>query len=102
MNYTNSGGGKEESTHGCDMSVAKTQPTRKEKKKTTRVQLELPVKSMERLTTLKTKAEASSYSEVIKNALRLYEAMIEEVEAGNEIFIKYKEKEVIVPYKIFF
>jgi Arc/MetJ-type ribon-helix-helix transcriptional regulator len=57
-------------------------------KKTTRVQLELPDSSMERLRTLRAKTEAVSYAEVIKNSLRLYEALIQEAEAGNEVCIK--------------
>jgi len=56
--------------------------------KTTRVQLELPEPSMERLKVLKEKTEAASYAEVIKNSLRLYEALIGEAESGNEVLIK--------------
>ena len=68
-------------------------------KRTHRVQLELPQKSMSRLTELKEKTEAWSYAEVIKNALRLYEALIEEAEAGNRFQIKSSEgdtKEYVV------
>jgi hypothetical protein len=43
---------------------------------------------MERLRALRDKTEASSYAEVIKNALRLYEALIKEAEGGNEVSIK--------------
>lgn len=57
-------------------------------KKTTRVQLELPPASMERLKRLREKTEASSYAEVLKNSLQLYEALIEEREAGNEIYLQ--------------
>ena len=60
-------------------------------KKTTRVQLELPESSMERLKTLRDKTEATSYAEVMKNALRLYEALINEAESGNEVCIKDKK-----------
>jgi hypothetical protein len=64
-------------------------------KKTTRVQLELPESSFERLKTLRDKTEASSYAEVMKNALRLYEALIIEAENGNEVCIKQADgKEV--------
>jgi hypothetical protein len=38
---------------------------------------------MERLNTLKRKTEATSYVEVVKHALRLYEALIEETEGEN-------------------
>lgn len=57
-------------------------------KKTTRVQLELPENSMERLRALREKTEAASYAEVIKNSLRLYEALIKEAEGGNQVCIK--------------
>ncbi|NJD36147.1 MAG: ribbon-helix-helix protein, CopG family [Betaproteobacteria bacterium] len=59
-----------------------------EKKTTTRVQLELPESSMERLRALREKTEATSYAEVIKNSLRLYEALIKEAESGNQVCIK--------------
>lgn len=65
-------------------------------KTTTRVQLELPEPSFARLNELKSKTEATSYAEVIKNALRLYEAMIAEAEKGNEIAVRDRSgKEVI-------
>ncbi len=57
-------------------------------KKTTRVQLELPESSMERLRALRERTEAASYAEVMKNALRLYEALIKEAESGNQVCIK--------------
>ena len=66
----------------------------------TRVQLELPEKSMERLLNLKELTEASSYAEVIKNSLRLYEAIISEISNGNEIMLKDKDGN-IGPYHIF-
>jgi hypothetical protein len=37
---------------------------------------------MSRLQDLKTRTEAGSYAEVIKNALRLYEAVVTETQAG--------------------
>ena len=55
---------------------------------TKRVQLDLPEKSMQRLQELKRKTEAGSYGEVIKNALRLYEAVIAEAEAGNKFLVR--------------
>lgn len=64
-----------------------------------RVQIDMPTKSLERLRDLMVTTEASSYAEVIKNALRLYEALIQEVEAGNVILIKNKDG--IYPFKIF-
>lgn len=56
--------------------------------KTTRVQLELPERSYERLNVLKEKTEAASYAEVLKNALRLYENMINQVDAGKRLYLK--------------
>lgn len=43
---------------------------------------------MERLQRLKERTEAASYAEVIRNALRLYEAMVAEAEQGREFAIK--------------
>jgi hypothetical protein len=55
---------------------------------------------MERLNALKEKTEASSYAEVVKNALKLYEGLIEEVEAGKQFLVR-DEKGVVAPYKLF-
>jgi len=70
------------------------------KKATRRVQLELPQRSMDRLLKLMDITEASTYAEVMKNALRMYEAIIDEVEDGKEIMIKEKDGN-IVPFHIF-
>lgn len=64
-----------------------------------RIQMDMPPRSVERLKRLQEVTEAASYAEVMKNALRLYEALIEEVDAGNEIMVK-RGKETI-PLKIF-
>ncbi len=61
--------------------------------------MEMPPRSIERLERLQVITEASSYAEVMRNALRLYEALIDEVEAGNEIMIK--RGEVTAPLPIF-
>jgi hypothetical protein len=65
-----------------------------------RVQFDLPPRSMERLNALKLKTEATSYVEVIKNALRLYEALIDDVDKGREILAK-DENGIISPYRFF-
>jgi len=70
------------------------------KKATRRVQLELPQRSMDRLLKLMDVTEASTYAEVMKNALRMYEAVIDEVENGKEVMIKEKDGN-IVPFHIF-
>ena len=66
----------------------------------TRVQLEMPPQAMERLQRLKEKSEAASYAEVIRNALRLYEALVDEHEQGAEFSLKRPNGEVVA-YKIF-
>jgi hypothetical protein len=60
-------------------------------KSTTRLQIELPKASMDRLRTLKDKTEAVSYAEVVRDAFKLYELMIEYTEAGSDILIRDKE-----------
>lgn len=67
---------------------------------TTRVQLELPPQAMERLQRLKEKTEAASYAEVIRNALRLFEALLDEHEKGGEFALKRPDGEVVA-YKVF-
>lgn len=70
-------------------------------KKSTRVQLELPDRSMNRLMLLKEKTEASSYAEVIKNALRLYEDIIQQYDSGNDFIVRDKKSNTDTTYKIF-
>jgi hypothetical protein len=65
-----------------------------------RVQFDLAPRSMERLNTLKRKTEAASYAEVVKNALRLYEALIEETEAGKQFLVR-DAAGVVSPYHLF-
>ena len=67
---------------------------------TTRVQLEMPPQAMERLHKMKDHTEAASYAEVIRNALRLYEALVEEHEKGATFSLKRADGET-VQYKIF-
>jgi hypothetical protein len=67
---------------------------------TTRVQLEMPPQAMERLQRLKERTEAASYAEVIRNALRLFEALIAEHEKGAEFALKQATGE-FVTYKLF-
>jgi hypothetical protein len=57
-----------------------------------RVQLDFQEKSMLRLQSLKDKTEAASYAEVVRNALRLYEAVIEEHEQGNTFLVQAPDK----------
>ena len=69
-------------------------------RQTTRVQLELPPQAMERLQRLKDKTEAASYAEVIRNALRLLEALVDEHDKGAEFALKRPDGETVA-YKIF-
>lgn len=70
-------------------------------KTTTRVQLDLPEASFNRLKVLKTKTEAATYAEVMRHALRLYEAMIEESEAGNQLCLKTRSGDEVIYRPIF-
>ena len=47
----------------------------------------MPPQAMERLQRLKDKTEAASYAEVIRNALRVFEALVTEHEGGAEFFL---------------
>jgi Arc/MetJ-type ribon-helix-helix transcriptional regulator len=67
---------------------------------TTRVQLEMPPQAMERLQRLKEKSEAASYAEVIRNALRVFEALVDEHEKGAEFSLKRANGETVA-YRVF-
>jgi hypothetical protein len=82
-------------------SVADERIDAKPKVPKNRVQFDLPPRSMDRLNVLKVKTEAASYAEVLKNALRLYEALIEETESGKRLFIR-DENGNMSPYRLFF
>jgi hypothetical protein len=82
-------------------SEADDRPDARPKVPKNRVQFDLPPRSMDRLNVLKVKTEAASYAEVVKNALRLYEALIEETESGKQFFIR-DENGTITPYRLFF
>lgn len=81
-------------------SEAKDQPQEKVKVQKNRVQLDFAPRSMERLNALKVKTEASSYAEVVKNALRLYEALIDETEDGKQFLVRDKDG-VVAPFRLF-
>ena len=71
--------------------MAKTETLLDDDRETTRVQFEMPSKSMERLRMLKDRTEATSYAEVVRNALRYYEFLVAEAEKGNEVVVEYKD-----------
>jgi hypothetical protein len=86
---------------GATKDEAKDQTQEKAKVlRKNRVQLDFPPRAMERLNTLKAKTEASSYAEVVKNALRLYEALIEEEESGKQ-FLTRDKNGVVSPFRLF-
>jgi hypothetical protein len=62
---------------------------------TTRVQLEMPPQQR-----LKVRTEAVSYAEVIRNALRLFETLVEAHEKGSEFARKHASGETMAD-KIF-
>jgi len=65
-----------------------------------RVQLDFAPRSMERLNALKVKTEVSSYAEVVKNAPRPYEALIDETEDGKQFLVRDKNG-VVAPFRLF-
>ncbi len=67
----------------------------------TRVQFDLPARSMSLLTELKEKTDASTYAEVFKNALKLYDGLVTEVERGGEFFLRAPDG-TVSSFKMFF
>ncbi len=61
---------------------------------TTRVQIELPHASLQRLKALKDKTEAVSYAEVTKNAFRVYERLIQLQDSGEALLVRDKQGNV--------
>ena len=68
--------------------------------KTHRLQVELPPRSFDRLARLKEATEAPSHAEVVRNSMRLYELMINEVQAGRQFLVK-EPSGTIVPFNVF-
>lgn len=64
-----------------------------------RVQLDFVPRGMERLNVLKVKTKATSLAEVVKNALRLYEALIEETEDGKQFLVRDKHG-AVAPFRL--
>jgi len=65
-----------------------------------RVQIDLPPKAFNRLVKLKQDSEASSYADVIRNALSLYAAVIAISEDGGELMVRLKDGNVVPTYLI--
>ena len=53
-----------------------------------RVQIDMPDASLKRLQRLQEITESSSYAEVVRSALRLYEALIDEQENGAQVLLR--------------
>jgi hypothetical protein len=68
--------------------------------KTTRLNLVIPQRTADRLDHLREKTEATTNVEVVKNALRLYEALIEDAIGGKELLSRDKEGN-LTTYKLF-
>ena len=62
--------------------------------KTRRVQMELSQNSFERLNRLKDMVEAASYTEVMKDALRLYEYFVQKDNEGAQVQVRSKDGNV--------
>jgi len=43
---------------------------------------------MERMESLRDRTDAASLTEVVKNAMKLYDALVQEAEAGSELFVR--------------
>ena len=65
-----------------------------------RLQLELPDRSFERLEQMKERTEAASYAEVVRQALRLYEDMLDEARRGAEFMVRRPGRD-LGPYQPF-
>lgn len=66
-----------------------------------RINLALSPRAFEQLEKIREKTEASSYTEVFRNAIKLYDALIEEAEQGNEFLVRDKNGN-LTSYKIFY
>lgn len=52
-----------------------------------KIEITLPQKSLDRLNRLEKTTEASCYAEVLRNAMRLYEAAIDEASRGGKVVV---------------
>jgi len=69
--------------------------------RTGRLQLLLPETSVQRLMALKDATEAASFAEVIRKALRVYEALLAEQRDGSELVIRRPSREeVVIPTRL--
>jgi len=82
-------------------SSAKYADAGKTKKKVSanRLTVTVPDKTLRRMHDLVEITESESYSEVVRNALRLYSAVVDEMEKGNQLYLKEPSGE-IGPWRI--
>lgn len=66
---------------------------------TKHLQIDIGLRSFERLERLKASTEVSKYGDVIADALRLYEAIVEDVLEGHEVLTR-KSDGTEVPYRV--
>ena len=71
---------------------------KKDLRNLTHINVYLPDGSVERLRGLMEKTEAGTYSEIFSDALKLYEAIISDIEQGSEIVARQKDGS-LVPYR---
>ncbi len=62
--------------------------------KNKRVQMDLSQNSFDRLNRVKDMSEAASYTEVMKDALRLYEYVLEQDQEGSKFLVKTANGEI--------
>jgi metal-responsive CopG/Arc/MetJ family transcriptional regulator len=66
-----------------------------------RIQFEFSADALERMERLRERTHARSYAELIRDALRAYEWMVEEKEAGHDVGA-IKGKEIVNVVKLLF
>ena len=66
-----------------------------------RIQFEFSADALERMERLKEKTHSRSYAELIRDALRAYEWMVDEKEAGNDVGA-IRGKEIVNVVKLLF
>lgn len=74
---------------------AKTDTRAKSAADRDRLHLALTPRQKERLEFLREATEAPSNTDVIRNALRLYDALVQEVQNGNEVLVRDKDGNLI-------
>lgn len=70
----------------------------------TRIQILMPSASVDRLVAIKDTIEAASVAEVVRRAIRLYEALLAEEREGGEVYIRRSRGggDVILPVSYLF